>query len=94
MFDMSTKSVPCVPTHVTLALPPESAAVASRIAAEQHWSFADAVLFLVKRGVKAQEAAERTVADRYERFMKSDVKEQQTTGDDLIRAVFGPESIA
>ncbi|HEX4227511.1 MAG TPA: hypothetical protein VHZ07_02495 [Bryobacteraceae bacterium] len=83
-----------MPTEATVTLPGPLAEVANRIAVEQHWSFPEAVVFLVKRGVKAQQEAERTVAESYDRFMNSDADAQQKNGDDLMRAIFGPESVA
>ena len=91
---MGIKSAQVMQQEATVTLPSSLAEVAHRIAAEQHWTFPEAIVFLVKRGVKAQQDAEAAVAHTYERFMQADGAEEEKTGDDLIRAIFGPESIA
>ena len=79
------------PVEVTVMLPLALAEVANKIAAEQHWTLPEAVVFLVKRGVKAQQESERTVANNYERYMLSNPLEEEKTGADLMRAIFGPD---
>ena len=94
-MSMGTKSAQCMQTQAIVTLPLPLAEVAHRIAAEQHWSFPEAVVFLVKRGVKAQEEAERSIALSHERLINAETpEEQQKASNDLIRTIFGPESIA
>jgi hypothetical protein len=81
-------------TETTVSLPAPLAEVANRIAAQQHWTFPEAVVFLIKRGAKAQQEAEENVENNFNRFMEADANQRQQAGDDLIRAIFGPESLA
>lgn len=94
---MGTKPAPIMQQQLqaTVTLPQPLADMASRIASEQHWSFSEAVLFLVKRGAKAQEEAERAVAESHERLTRAETPEQEKkASDDLVRAIFGPGSVA
>ena len=92
---MGTNTVESMQTQATVTLPLSLADVVNRIAAEQHWSFSEALLFLLKRGVKAQEESERAIEASHDRFMRATgTEEQEHTGNDLIRAIFGPESVA
>jgi hypothetical protein len=82
-------------TEATLTLPLPLAEVANRIASEQHWSFPEAVTFLVKRGVEAQQESERAVEASHQRFIDAETPEEQAkAGNDMIRTIFGPDSVA
>ncbi len=81
-------------TEATITLPPSLAEVANRLASEQHWTFDQAVLFLVKRGAKAQQEAEGRISTSYKRFMEADENAESEAGDELIRSVLGPQSVA
>lgn len=93
-MDAGPKMAQELQTEATVSLPRPLAEVANRIAAQQHWTFPQAIIFLIKRGVKAQTEAEQAVSDAHERFMEADGSNQKQAGDDLIRTIFGPESLA
>ena len=77
-----------------MTLPSPLAEIANRIAAEQHWTLSEAVIFLVKRGVKAQQEAEQRVAMAHEDLVNADPSKREEAENNLIRAIFGPESLA
>lgn len=79
--------------ETSIILPAPLAIVAEQIAKDQNWSLPDAIVFLVKRGVEAQVKAEAAVEASYEKFMQAE-PENEEPSDDLIRTIFGPESIA
>jgi hypothetical protein len=81
--------------EAALTIPHEIAEVAERMSKEQHWTFEKALLVLLKRGVAAQRAAEKDIENKYESFLKeTDADRAENAGDDLIRSVFGTDSIA
>lgn len=81
--------------EATLTIPHDIAVVADRMCKDQHWTFEKSLLVLLNRGVAAQAAADQDLEMKYEAFMKqTDPVAQNKAGEDLIRSVFGPGSIA
>ena len=63
--------------------------------AERHgWTVTQAVTVLLKRGIDAQLESDNTLARAYDAFMKAPEDNQKAAGDDLIRSIFGPASVA
>lgn len=71
-----------------------AARLATRIAREQGWSVPEAVTYLVSRGVEAQQAREASVDSAYGAVVTSSPETEEKAGKDLIRAVFGDDSVA
>lgn len=67
---------------------------ASRIAERNKWTIQQAVTFLLRRGIEAQAETERAVTCAYDAFMNATGDDEQAAGDNLIRSIFGPSSIA
>lgn len=54
-----------------------------------------ALVFLAERGVKAERDAAQDLRRSYRRFMQeTDRVKKEQAGEDLIRAVFGPDAVA
>lgn len=83
-----------IPTQATVHLPRPLAEKAAEIAARQRWSFDEAVLFLVTRGLAEQQQTEAALTTAYNRFLESDEGARDEAGKDLIRTIFGPKSVA
>jgi hypothetical protein len=67
---------------------------AERIAGQQNWTIPEAVTYLVSQGVEAQHATERTIARAYDAFMSASDLDREQAGKDLLRSVFGSNSVA
>lgn len=82
---------PEILVDVPLALREE----AQRIAKEENWTLSKAIVFLAERGVEAQRSAELELKRSYERLMdEKDTAQKPEARKDLIKAIFGPDSIA
>ena len=67
---------------------------AERIAHQQNWTVAEAVTYLVKRGIDAQHGTERAVTQAYNAFMNASEQDREQAGKELIRSIFGSQSVA
>ncbi|MGA8027737.1 MAG: hypothetical protein WB992_11370 [Bryobacteraceae bacterium] len=82
-------------TQALVTLPPQLWADAQRIAGEHNWSIDEAIVFLAKVGAASQRKAEANLQARYREFMdETDPEKQSQAGDEMIRAIFGPDSVA
>ena len=81
-------------TTAMIEIPRRLFEAANRIAERNSWTIQQAVAFLLKRGIKAQAEAELAVTSAYDSFMNAEGDEEQAAGDNLIRSIFGPSSVA
>jgi hypothetical protein len=81
---------------IEIDLPAELRDEAQRIASEENWTLGQAVIFLVKRGVDSQRAAEEQLKRSYDRVMAgdADAAKHADARKDLTKAIFGPDAIA
>ncbi len=78
-----------------MTIPRTLAKEAERIAREKNLTMSRALVFLAERGVKAERDAAQDLRRSYRRFMQeTDRVKKEQAGEDLIRAVFGPDAVA
>src|SRR5258707_1365332 len=79
----------------SVTLPAPLAVAVRRVAKEHHLTVSRALVSLVARGVRAEMSEKEGLEAAYDRFMneKNPVK-KDNVGKDLIRAVFGKDSLA
>ena len=66
-----------------------------RIASEQNWSVNEVIVYLARVGAASHRRAECNLKARYDAFVdEPDPEKQSRAGREMIRAIFGPESIA
>jgi hypothetical protein len=66
-----------------------------RAAKEQHVTMSRALVALAERGVRAEMEAKEQLKSSYNRFLaENDPARKNEAGKDLIRAIFGKDSIA
>ena len=66
-----------------------------RIASEQNWSVNEVIVYLARVGAAYHRRAECNLKSRYDAFVyELDQEKQSRAGREMIRAIFGPESIA
>jgi hypothetical protein len=79
---------------ITVNFPADLFQEIQRIAAEEGWPPSKAVILLAKLGAKAQKQAEQSLHSTYQAFMsETDPQTLDKRGDDMTRAIFGPEAI-
>lgn len=94
-MERSSQMVAESETQTSVTLPPELWAEAQRIAGEQNWSMNEAIVFLATVGAASQHQAEANLRTRYNNFMnETDPEKQSRAGNEMIRAIFGPNSVA
>jgi hypothetical protein len=79
----------------SVTIPGPLAAEVRRVAKTHHLTMSRALVSLAERGVRAESEAKQNLKDTFRRFLgegESAAKEQ--AGKDLIRAIFGKDSIA
>jgi hypothetical protein len=79
----------------SVTLPAALAADVRRVAKEQHVTMSRALVVLAERGLRAEAEAKQQLEAVYRRFVdenESDLKNE--AGRDLIRSLFGNDSIA
>lgn len=81
-------------SFATVEIPAALLDEAERIAERQNWTIAEAVRYLISRGVDVQHATERRVANAYDAFMNASDLDREQAGKDLLRSVFGSNSAA
>jgi hypothetical protein len=82
-------------TRTLVTLPKELWEQAQRIANEEDWSIARAIVFLAQCGAEAQRKAEAGLQGSYRRFMsEEDPEKRSQAGDDLMRSIFGADAVA
>lgn len=78
----------------TLQVPEGVIEAAKLIANRNEWTVERAIAFLLKRGVEAQAESDRLLAEAYNSFITSAPEGRSSAGDELIRSIFGPSSVA
>jgi len=79
----------------SVTIPAELAAEVKRVARKKHLTMSRALVVLAQRGIEAEAAARENLNATYRRFMaESDPERKGEAGKDLIRAIFGKDTIA
>ncbi len=94
-MERGSKMVAESETQILVTLPPQLWEEVQRIAGEHNWSTGEAIVFLARVGAASQHRAQENLRLRYRQFMdETDPEKQSRAGDEMIRAIFGPESVA
>jgi metal-responsive CopG/Arc/MetJ family transcriptional regulator len=89
----SARTAPSVRQSVTI--PAQLANEVERVARKKHLTMSRALVVLAQRGVEAEAAARDQLHTTYRRFLSEvDPERKGEAGKDLIRAIFGKDSIA
>src|SRR6266568_3657672 len=81
--------------RLSVTIPAELAIEVERVARKKHLTMSRALVMLAQHGVEAEAAARDNVNATYRRFMsEEDPGRKGETGKDLIRAIFGKDSMA
>jgi hypothetical protein len=94
---MSTKNRAASAKSVrqSVTIPATLAADVQRIAKEQHVTMSRALVVLAERGVRADAEAKQQLKAAYRKFVEEAEPERKNeAGRDLIRVIFGKDSIA
>jgi hypothetical protein len=79
----------------SVTIPARLAAQIARVAKKEHLTRSRALVVLAQRGLDAEAAARDHLNTPYRRFMsEADPGRKDEAGKDLIRAIFGNDSIA
>jgi hypothetical protein len=79
----------------SVTIPAQLALEVERVAKKRHLTMSRALVVLAQRGVEAEAAARDSLNATYRRFMsEADPERKGEAGKDLIRAIFGKDSIA
>ncbi len=78
-----------------MTIPSALAGEVRRVAQERHLTMSRALVALAERGVQAETEAKERLNATYHRFLEeNDPSRKNEAGKDLIRAIFGKDSIA
>ena len=94
---MATRRTPASARSVrqSVTIPAALALEVRRTAREQHLTMSRALVALAERGVRAEMEAKEQLKSSYNRFLaEEDPGRKNEAGKDLIRAIFGKDSIA
>src|SRR6266700_2701267 len=94
---MGTKSKASAAKSVrqSVTIPATLAAEVRRVARERHVTMSRALVDLAERGVRAEGEAKQQLKAAYRTFVEeSEPERKNKAGRDLIRAIFGKNSIA
>lgn len=79
----------------SVTIPATLAADVRRVAKERHVTMSRALVVLAERGVRAEAEAKRQLKTAYRNFVEEvEPQRKNEAGRDLIRAVFGKDSLA
>ena len=79
----------------SVTIPVQLAIELERVAKKEHLTMSRALVVLAQRGVEAEAEARKNLKATYRRFMpEADPERKGEAGKDLIRAIFGKDSIA
>jgi len=79
----------------SVTIPARLALEVRRVAKERHVTMSRALVALAERGVRAEAEAKEQLNSSYRRFIEeSDPTRKNEAGRDLIRTIFGKDSIA
>jgi hypothetical protein len=94
---MAAKSIPAPAKSVrqSVTIPAKLAADVRRVAKERHMTMSRALVDLAERGVRAEAEAKQHLKAAYRNFVEeSEPARKNEAGRDLIRAIFGKDSVA
>ena len=94
---MATRKKPSSARSVrqSVTIPAALVSEVRRTASEQHVTMSRALVALAERGVRAEMEAKEQLKTSYNRFLaENDPARKNEAGKDLIRAIFGKDSIA
>ena len=94
---MATRSKTASPRSVrqSVTMPASLAADVRRVAKERHVTMSRALVDLAERGVRAEAEAKQQLKSAYRTFIdEAEPERKNEAGRDLIRAIFGKNSIA
>ena len=79
----------------SVTIPATLAGAVRRVAKERHLTMSRALVDLAERGVRAEAESKQQLREAYRSFIEeSEPKRKNEAGRDLIRAIFGKDSIA
>jgi hypothetical protein len=79
----------------SVTIPATLVSAVRRTAKEQHVTMSRALVALAERGVRAEAEAKEQLKASYDRFLaENDPARKNEAGKDLLRAIFGKDSIA
>ncbi len=96
-YNMATRrtSSPARSVRQSVTIPAALVSEVRRRAKEQHITMSRALVALAERGVRAEMEAKEQLKSSYNRFLaEDDPARKNEAGKDLIRAIFGTDSIA
>jgi hypothetical protein len=94
---MATKSIPKPKKSVrqSVTIPAKLADHVRRVAKERHVTMSRALVELAEHGVRAEAEAKHQLKTAYRNFIEeSEPARKNEAGRDLIRAIFGKDSVA
>jgi hypothetical protein len=79
----------------SVSIPAPLAVEVRRVAKERQLTISRALVTLAERGVRAEQDAKENLKSAYRRFLKEkEPSKKDEAGRDMIRAIFGKDSIA
>lgn len=83
------------PVRQSVTIPAPLASEVRRVAKERHLTMSRALVALAERGVRAEADAKEQLKTTYRRFIdENDPARKNEAGRDLIRVIFGKDSVA
>lgn len=83
------------PVRQSVTIPASLVSEVRRVAKERHVTMSRALVALAERGAQAEAEAKEQLKASYKRFLEENEPERKNdAGKDLIRAIFGKDSIA
>jgi hypothetical protein len=90
-----SKAVSARSVRQSVTIPATLAAAVRRVAKERHVTMSRALVDLAERGVRAEAEAKQQLKTAYRNFVEEGEPERKNEdGRDLIRAIFGKDSVA
>jgi hypothetical protein len=90
-----SKAKPIRSVRQSVTMPATLAADVRRVAKERHLTISRALVVLAERGVRAETEAAQQVKAAYRNFVgEAEPERKNEAGRDLIRAIFGKDSLA
>jgi hypothetical protein len=90
-----TKAAPAKSIRQSVTIPAALAADVRRVAKERHVTMSRALVVLAERGVRAEAEAKQQLKAAYRNFVEEAEPERKNeAGRDLIRSIFGKDSLA
>lgn len=83
------------PVRQSVTIPSALAFEVRRVAKERHVTMSRALVALAERGVRAEAEAKEQLKSSFKRFLnEDDPNRKNEAGRDLIRSIFGKDSVA